>query len=72
MTLTAPHDASLLGLSFVHQELALVPRTSIAENVFLGLPQPKRAGIFVDWRGTAPAAPARCSPGSGWTSIPAR
>jgi ABC-type sugar transport system ATPase subunit len=49
VTLTAPHDASLLGLSFVHQELALVPRTSIAENVFLGLPQPKRAGIFVDW-----------------------
>ena len=50
VTLTVPHDASLLGISFVHQELALVPRTSIAENVFLGLPQPKRAGIFVDWK----------------------
>jgi ribose transport system ATP-binding protein len=50
VTLAAPHDASLLGISFVHQELALVPRTSVAENVFLGLPQPKRAGIFVDWR----------------------
>jgi ABC-type sugar transport system ATPase subunit len=50
VTLTAPHDASLLGISFVHQELALVPRTSIAENVFLGLPQPKRMGIFVDWK----------------------
>jgi ABC-type sugar transport system ATPase subunit len=50
VTLAAPHDASLLGISFVHQELALVPRTSIAENVFLGLPQPKRMGIFVDWK----------------------
>jgi ABC-type sugar transport system ATPase subunit len=49
ITLSAPHDASLLGISFVHQELALIPRTSVSENVFLGLPRPRRAGLFVDW-----------------------
>jgi len=31
-----PRDAQALGISFVHQELALVPQLSVAENVFLG------------------------------------
>ncbi|WP_409333067.1 sugar ABC transporter ATP-binding protein [Trujillonella humicola] len=47
--LASSHAASLLGISVVHQELALVPRSSVAENVFLGLPYPRRAGLFVDW-----------------------
>ncbi|MGY1743485.1 MULTISPECIES: sugar ABC transporter ATP-binding protein [unclassified Blastococcus] len=50
VTLASSHAASLLGISVVHQELALVPRSSVAENVFLGLPHPRRAGLFVDWR----------------------
>ena len=32
----SPRDAMSLGISFVHQELALVPQLSAAENVFLG------------------------------------
>jgi ribose transport system ATP-binding protein len=31
-----PRDAQAMGISFVHQELALVPQLSVAENVFLG------------------------------------
>jgi len=31
-----PRDAQALGVGFVHQELALVPQLSVAENVFLG------------------------------------
>ena len=31
-----PRDARALGISSVHQELALVPQLSVAENVFLG------------------------------------
>ena len=34
--LDGPRDAQSLGISFVHQELALVPQLSVAENVFLG------------------------------------
>ena len=34
--LAGPRDAQALGISFVHQELALVPQLSVAENVFLG------------------------------------
>jgi len=34
--LEGPRDAQALGISFVHQELALVPQLSVAENVFLG------------------------------------
>ena len=47
--LASSHAASVLGISVVHQELALVPRGSVAENVFLGLPHPRRAGLFIDW-----------------------
>lgn len=44
-----PHDATLLGLSFVHQELSVVPDLSVAENVELGLGYPRRAGVLVDF-----------------------
>jgi ABC-type sugar transport system ATPase subunit len=46
-----PHQANLLGLSFVHQELADAPNLSVAENVELGLGYPRRLGVFVDWAG---------------------
>ena len=32
----SPHDAMKRGVAIVHQELALVPHLSVAENVFLG------------------------------------
>ncbi len=31
----SPHDAQKLGISTIHQELALVPHLSVAENIFL-------------------------------------
>ncbi len=36
VTLRSPRQAQELGISFVHQELALVPQLSAGENVFLG------------------------------------
>ena len=40
-------DSERLGIIIIHQELALVPMLSIAENIFLGNERAK-AGI-VDW-----------------------
>jgi len=44
----SPRHARQTGISQVAQELALVPRMSVADNVFLGV-EPRRAG-FVDRR----------------------
>ncbi|MDE2456297.1 MAG: ATP-binding cassette domain-containing protein, partial [Burkholderiales bacterium] len=41
------HDSERLGIIIIHQELALVPLLSIAENIFLGN-EPARRGI-IDW-----------------------
>jgi ABC-type sugar transport system ATPase subunit len=48
VVLHGPHDAAALGISVIHQELALVASQSIAENLFLGRPRPTRAGA-IDW-----------------------
>jgi ribose transport system ATP-binding protein len=45
----SPVDARRLGISPVHQELALEPALSVAENIFLGR-QPRTFGRLVDWR----------------------
>jgi ABC-type sugar transport system ATPase subunit len=42
-----PRDAQNLGIAFVHQELALAPELSAAENIFLGR-HPSTRG-FVRW-----------------------
>ncbi|MFI7319855.1 multiple monosaccharide ABC transporter ATP-binding protein [Streptomyces venezuelae] len=44
------------GIVIIHQELALVPHLSIAENIFLGNEQGRRG--FVDWHGTLRRASA--------------
>ena len=41
------HDSEQAGIIIIHQELALVPLLSIAENVFLGN-EPARLGV-IDW-----------------------
>ena len=41
------HDSEKLGIIIIHQELALVPLLSIAENIFLGNEQ-ARHGV-IDW-----------------------
>ena len=45
--LETPREGRELGISFVHQELAIVPQLSIGENIFLGR-HPRRRGL-VAW-----------------------
>jgi ABC-type sugar transport system ATPase subunit len=47
--LASPADAGRHGLAFVHQELALVPDLSVAENVLLGLGFPRHGNALVNW-----------------------
>ena len=49
LDLHRPHDATVAGLAFVHQDLQDVGDLSVAENVMLGLGYPRRLGLFVDW-----------------------
>ncbi len=44
----SPLDARERGVAMIHQELALAPHLSVAENVLLGA-EPRRRGL-VDWR----------------------
>jgi ABC-type sugar transport system ATPase subunit len=46
--LKTPADGRALGISFVHQELALVPQLSVGENVFLGRHPRNRFGVAWD------------------------
>src|SRR5579883_2167942 len=43
-----PREAQNLGIAFVHQELALAPDLSVAENIFLG--RHPSSGGWVRWR----------------------
>jgi ribose transport system ATP-binding protein len=49
------HDAERLGIAAMHQEFNLVPRLSVAENIFLGR-QPRRFGMVLRARMEADAA----------------
>jgi ribose transport system ATP-binding protein len=49
--LAGPQEAGQLGLSFIHQELNLVPQFNALQNITLGLPKPTRFGLL-DWRAT--------------------
>ena len=57
--ITDPQHATRIGLSFIHQELNLVPKFSALQNMTLGLSKPARLGL-IDWRAVrrevAPAA----------------
>lgn len=44
-----PQAAHHRGLAFMHQELANVPKMSIAENVTLGSSVKRRFGFLLDW-----------------------
>lgn len=50
LDLHSGHDAYRYGLSFIHQELNLVPYLSGAENIFLGRPYPRTRFGTVDWK----------------------
>ena len=56
-------DSEAVGVVIIHQELALVPHLSVAENVFLGNERRGRAGL-IDWnRANAEAAALLASVG---------
>jgi ABC-type sugar transport system ATPase subunit len=55
-----PAAARSLGLAVIHQELALVDSQSVAENIFLGHPRPRRAGVL-DWKELALEAQRACA-----------
>jgi len=46
---TDPQHAARLGLSFIHQELNLVPKFSVMQNMALGLPKANTLGL-INWR----------------------
>jgi ABC-type sugar transport system ATPase subunit len=72
--LASAADAARAGFRFVHQELHIVPQLSVAENVLLGRPLPRRAGLLVDWprlRAEAAAALARLGAGGIDPALPA-
>ncbi len=43
-----PHQATDLGMTFIHQELAFIPGMTVLQNIMLGIPKPTRFGM-VDW-----------------------
>ncbi|MDA0564057.1 sugar ABC transporter ATP-binding protein [Streptomonospora sp. S1-112] len=48
-------DSERAGIAIIHQELALVPELSVAENIFLGNERTRGFGL-IDWGRTAAAA----------------
>lgn len=44
-----PRDAQNLGISIVHQELALCPHLTVAENIYIGR-LPQKSGKIVDYK----------------------
>jgi putative multiple sugar transport system ATP-binding protein len=64
---SATSDSEDRGIIIIHQELALVPQLSIAENIFLGNERAPAASST----GTRPtSAPKPCSPRSGCREPP--
>src|SRR5271170_4670100 len=50
VSIASTRDAHRLGLRFLHQELNVLPRLSVAENLFLGRAYPTRIFGLIDWR----------------------
>ncbi|GIV76917.1 sugar ABC transporter ATP-binding protein [Litorilinea aerophila] len=48
VSVPTPRAAQLLGIGLIHQELAVLPELSVAENVFLGREPTGRLGL-IDW-----------------------
>jgi len=45
-----PNQAIHLGVTIIHQELALIPQLTVAQNIFLGREPRRFAGLFVGWK----------------------
>ena len=50
VTITSPAMAQTLGIGFVHQEIALCPDITVAENIFMAATNSSRA-LLMDFRG---------------------
>jgi ribose transport system ATP-binding protein len=48
--ITSPAMAQTVGIGFVHQEIALCPDVTVAENIFMGVTSTSRAALM-DYRG---------------------
>jgi ribose transport system ATP-binding protein len=59
-TALTPSESRAAGISVIHQELSLIDSQSVAENIFLGHPRPKRWGV-IDWRRLTAEAERACA-----------
>jgi len=50
LTIDSPRRARDLGITMIHQELALLPELTVGQNIFLGREPRRRWRMFVDWR----------------------
>ncbi len=50
VSIHSPHDAQLLGISMIHQELALIPYLDVGKNIYLGREPSARLPGTIDWR----------------------
>lgn len=48
VNINSPKESELLGISIIYQELNLIKRISVAENIYLGR-QPKKSGV-IQWK----------------------
>ena len=62
-------DSEAVGIVIIHQELALVPYLSIAENIFLGNERRGRSGL-IDWNRTNAEAADAAGVASGCDENP--
>ncbi len=46
--ITSPRRALELGITMIHQELALIPELTVGQNLYLGR-EPRRWGGWIDW-----------------------
>ena len=52
IVIDTPHKATANGMSFIHQDVALVPSMTVLQNIMLGSPKKTRFGL-VDWAAIA-------------------
>ncbi len=50
VTIHSPHEAQMLGISMIHQELALIPYLDAGKNIYLGREPRGRLPGTINWR----------------------
>ena len=46
----SPRKALELGISMIHQELALIPQLTVGQNIYLGREPRRKVGGLIDWQ----------------------